>query len=150
MRGGGQGVAFRARRRARIACTRAGAYRPALAAWELDTLWPPRPVQNPYVRLAVGQIDLNGLQGAGAPSGYPGLACTMIAACRCLLMRGNGIGSSGICLQLSDALGQDGSGGLDALGCVQRQQRVQAVGDLLDCQSVCNQFVNFRISQNSL
>jgi len=80
--GGGQGVAFRARRRARIACTRAGAYRSALAGWALDTLLWPRLVQNPYVRLVVVQIDLNGLQGVGAPSGYPGLACTLIACCR--------------------------------------------------------------------
>ena len=144
--GGGARVAFRSRRRARIARARAGAYRSAPAAWEPDTPWRPRPVQNPYVRLRFGQIDLTGLQGAGASSGYPCSTQPMIAACRCLPVACRGIGSSGICLELSDAVGQDGAGGLDALGAVQRQQGLQAAGDLLGGQSVCDQLVNFQVA----
>jgi len=107
-------------------------------------------VQNPYVRMLVGQIDLNGLQRAGRLGGYPCLDQPVIVACRPLLTRGGGIQSSGICLQLPDACHQDAGAGLDPLGCVQRQQGVEAVLDLLGADAVSQQLFDFAVVQNSI
>lgn len=88
------------------------------------------------------------LQGAERVSGYPCLDRPLIVACRCHRSRGNGIQSFGVCLQLQDASHQDSRGRLDAFGCVQRLQDVQAVSDFFLCQTFCNQLVNFFVVQN--
>jgi hypothetical protein len=106
------------------------------------------PVQNPYVRLRFGQTDLNGLQRAGRLGGYLRTNRTMIVAGRLVSVAWRGIQSSGICLQLPDACHQDCRAGLDSLGCVQRQQGVEAFRDLLGIDAVSQQLFDFAVVQN--
>ena len=108
----------------------------------------PLGVQNPYVRLRVGQTDLNGLQRAEQAGGYPCLDQPVIVAGRLVSVARRGIQSSGICLQLPDACHQDAGAGLDPLGCVQRQQGVEAVLDLLGADTVGQQLFDLAVVQN--
>ena len=113
-----------------------------------DTHRSASPVQNPYVRMLVGQTELQALQRADRSSGYPCLDQPVIVACRPLLTRGGGIQSSGICLQLPDPCHQDCRAGLDALGCVQRQQGVERVLDLLCRHAVADKLLQILVVQN--
>ena len=105
-------------------------------------------VQNPYGRLRFGQTDLNGLQGAEGLGGYLRTNRTLIVAGRLVSVAWRGIQSSGICLQLPDACHQDAGAGLDSLGCVQRQQGVEAFRDLLGIDAVSQQLFDFAVVQN--
>ena len=107
-------------------------------------------VQNPYVRLRVGQTDLNGLQRAGRLGGYLRTNRPLIVAGRLVPVAWRGIQSSGICLQLPDACHQGGRAGLDSLGCVQRQQGVEVLGDALDADAASDQLFDFAVVQNSI
>ena len=127
--------------------TRWRIYVEACACWEQDTLLQ-QLVQNPYVRLMDVPMGSQGLQGAEQLTGYLRTNLPLIVAGRPAVVAWRGIQSSGICLQLPDPCHQDTATGLDALGLVQRQQGVEAVGDLLDRQPACDQLVNFLVVQN--
>ena len=99
-------------------------------------------VQNPYVRLRFVQNRLNGLQTIGACTGYPCIGLPVIAACRCLLMRGNGIGSSHIPVHLHQSVNQVLLLGCDALSAVDVEQQRQALIDLLHRHSKVDQLIN--------
>ena len=86
------------------------------------------------------------LQRAERSSGYPCLDRPSIVACRCHRTRGEGIQSSGVCLQLTYASHQGFGCWCDALGLVQRQQRVDAVSDLLGCHAIRLQLYNFQVA----
>ncbi len=113
-----------------------------------DTHRSASPVQNPYVRMLAVHLGLQGLQRADRSSGYLRLDQPVIVAGRLDPVAWRGIQSSGICLQLPDPCHQDGRAGRDALGCVQRQQGVERVLDLLCRHAVADKLCDILVVQN--
>ena len=108
----------------------------------------PLAVQNPYVRMLVVHIGLQGLQGADRLSGYLRTNLPLIVPARPAVVAWRGIQSSGICLQLPDPYHQDMAARRDPLGCVQRQQGVERFPDLLCRHAVADKLFDFVVVQN--
>jgi hypothetical protein len=107
-------------------------------------------VQNPIVRMRIGQNGIQPLQRAEGSGGYPCLDHGVIVACRCHLMRGIGIGSCRIPVHLHDGLAHHCARGCDALGCEQRCDQFLGLAHLFDCHTVVDQLFDFLVVHNCI